>query len=221
MLNCSSTHHKILLPDHLVPEITDQLDMSNNSIDAINETRKYFSSIEALYAQENNISHIAENVLQNGTLKRLNLMSNRLRGLPRSIQDLTSLQELWLSNNAFPCDCGILWMKNWMASFNHSGKRVVQDFYRIDCHFANGSAYQVHALDPVRMKCYPFVFSAKFVKIIASLSGFVTIISILGLSIACNLRECKWLLYATCGFLLTSDKEDLTEKTFDAYFSYR
>ncbi|XP_075982423.1 uncharacterized protein LOC142980741 [Anticarsia gemmatalis] len=47
------------------------------------------------------------------TITHLNLSSNALLSLPQSLKMLDKLQELWLGNNPWSCDCRMAWFASW------------------------------------------------------------------------------------------------------------
>ena len=87
----------------------------------------------------------------------LDISQNNLETLPQKIQELKSLQQIWLSGNPFLCDCTMTWMIDWLSNATTpSGEHVVADYTEVTCHNATGSwGHQpIYQLSATEMACY-------------------------------------------------------------------
>ena len=63
------------------------------------------------------------------TIKYLDISNNKLQYLPEEIQDIKNFTKLWISNNAFACNCDMLWMRDWLIDAAN-----VIDKEHVKCH---------------------------------------------------------------------------------------
>ena len=221
--NCSSTNAKILPSEANFPNGTDWLDVSDNRLNLLCGHHPYLKKIQSFFLTNNNISEICDNTLntlKHGKLEILEQSHNQLSGLPRLIQNVTSLRQIWLLDNPFKCDCDMLWMKNWMENFNNSGYPVVQKYHYLYCENMGNSP--IHALNPVAMGCYPKVLTL-WEKMGIGIAATVTtgiVIAIIAISRRWN--EVKWLMYLHFDIPPGQDKkEKWEEKNVDAVLFYK
>ena len=216
--NCSSTNMYRLPSEVNFTRGTDWLDFSDNRLNYLCGTHRYLKKIHSFFLTNNNISEICDttlNTLKHGRLEVLELSRNQLCGLPKLIQNVTSLTQLWLLENPLKCDCDMLWMKNWMENFNKSGHRVVQKYDSLSCENMDG--HPIHDLDPVKMGCYPI-----WEKLLIGISATAISIVIAIIAISRRWNEVKWLMYLHFNILPNQDKKENWEgKDFGAVFSYR
>ena len=215
--DCSSKHLKHLPHDHTVPNITDYLDFSNNTIGHLCGRHTYLRRIFGLKVNNGKIYSICDdmlNILAKGKIQALDLSKNYLRRLPPRIQNLKNLTEIGLSGNPFVCDCNMLWMKDWINRFN----RTVKTLDRIKCN----NDTLIIKLDAVEMGCYPRILTL-WQKILIGLSTSLTItIVILLITISKRWKEVKWFMYLHFDILDKKDgNECLDNKESDALVSYR
>ena len=221
-LNCSSRNLTSLPSNTEVPNITDYLNLSKNNINVLDGNQNYTRTIFGIILSNNTISDIKDEFLENlenGKIEVLDLRNNSLKRLPHKITNLSTLREIWLSNNPFVCDCDMLWMKNWMETFNKSGKMVVRDYYALQCVNGLGPVYD---LDPVKMGCFPRGLTL-WEKILIGLSVIIAIAIVIAIiAISRRWEEVKWFMYLHFDILGTSDKkDDLEHAENDALVSYR
>ena len=220
--NCSSRNLTSLPPNKEVPNITDYLNLSKNNINILDGNQRYFRTIYGLMLSNNTISNITDKFLENlgnGKIEVLDLRNNFLKRLPHKITSLSTLREIWLRNNPFVCDCDMLWMKDWMETFNKSDNMVVKDYYTLQCKNGLGPIYD---LDPVKMGCFPRELTL-WEKILIGLSVVIVIAIVIAIiAISRRWDEVKWFMYLHFNILDTSDgKEDLSCVENDALISYR
>lgn len=222
LFDCSSKQILTLPEARNVPNITNWIDFRNNRIQKFCGAPKVFlENISSLNLANNNISTICEETLDAliaSPVQILDLRNNKLRALPKKVENLVNLSELWLSGNPFRCDCQAIWMKNWMDKFNNSGQRVIQDYVSIMCQ----SGKPIHTLDPVEMGCFPKELTL-WQKLMIALAALVTIAIVIAI-IAINrrLEEVKWFMYLHFDYLDKNDgDENIQNKDSDALVSYR
>ena len=220
--NCSSRNLTSLPQNREVPNITDYLNLSKNRIKILDGNQEYIKTIFGIILSNNTISDIKDELLErleNGKIEVLDLRNNFLKTLPHKITMLSTLKDIWLSNNPFLCNCDMLWMKDWMETFNKSGKMVVRDYYALQCENGLGP---IHDLDPVKMGCSTGELTL-WEKILIGLSIFIIIAIVIAIiAISRRWEEVKWFMYLHFNILDTSDeKENLRCMENDALLSYR
>ena len=79
-------------------------------------------------------------------LKSLDISNNKLRFLPRTIENMTSLEEIWISGNNFECNCDNIWMRGWVVN----NTKIIRDSEKAMC---RDSWIQIKMMDDVEMGC--------------------------------------------------------------------
>ena len=82
-------------------------------------------------------------------LKSLDISNNKLRSLPRTIENMTSLEEIWISGNNFECNCDNIWMRDWVVN----NTDIIRDSERAMCRMESDSWIQIKMMDDVDMGC--------------------------------------------------------------------
>ena len=128
IFNCSNinlTH----LPDTALNG-TNWLIVSGNNLNQMIEVKKYMNEIVHLDVSNNDVTDISGDVLTNVLKKAryLNIAKNSLKQLPEEIAKATNDTELWIGNNPYDCNCGMMWMKDWLL-----GAPKVMDKKNVKC----------------------------------------------------------------------------------------
>ena len=218
--NCSSpTAHT--LPPHLnyseILRYSNKLVVHNTNITELCGSFPYLKTFFYLDLRNNNISSISQK------------FAEELKGYSNTDHKLSHLQQIWLSDNPYHCDCNMAWMIGWLHNFTTLlGKHVIVDYNQIKCHTGMMVGKSIIELDKVEMGCFPpelTLWQNNFL----GLSAGVTALIIAGLTylVIKRSRDVKFFLYyyckwCTCFGLPKDDKnENLDNMEYDAYLSYR
>ncbi len=115
-MNC--THNTMTqLPENILPR-TEQLVMSDNNLGKLEQVDNQLIQVKTLIFQRSNISFLHEKALKRllSHVDTLNLKSNKLTKLPQLLQMQTSRTKLWLGDNPYHCNCGMMWMRDWLQN---------------------------------------------------------------------------------------------------------
>ena len=227
--NCSSGN-LYTLPQS-APNFTNWVLLENNNIKKIHEFRDYLSEAQFLHLGSNMLSSINDSFLLNLQIKKsitwLNLAGNRLTGIPTKIQELHYLQKIWLSHNPFHCDCSMLWMISWQNNFTTStGKHIVVDYQDLRCHSGTAVGTPIYKLNEVLLGCYPkgLTIGQKVGIGAGSGSSGLIVIVLVVFSIKRS-RTMQFFIFYRLKIKsilsLNNDQEDIEDKEYDAFLSYR
>ncbi len=155
-------------------------------------------------------------------LKEIYFENNMITKISKEIQNL-QVEEIWLSGNPFHCDCDMIWMRDWLSSFNNAtGKITVRDYRDLKCNNTKDKQVPIYQMSEVQLGCYPLWSTGQ--KVGAAVAALLFCL-IFGLTIIVfqNLREVKFLLY----YYLRLDtkprddpSENLTNKEYDAFLCF-
>ena len=104
------------IPDKLLTD-TEQLIMAGNNIEKLDYINKDLQHLKLVDLQRNNISKIgleAQKTLLSHA-DNLVLSHNSLQKVSSILQSDFQTQ-VWLSNNPFLCNCGMMWMHDWLQN---------------------------------------------------------------------------------------------------------
>lgn len=208
-----------------------QLDI-RKSTNIFNCTRTNSKTIPAPPAQtehylldETNITMVTDRDIKNlraiGTLRIMNLTNNKIRTIAPGIQNLDTVEEIWLSGNPLDCDCGMIWMIHWLNNFTK--KSIVRDYKDITCGSGRLNGIPVHGLSEVTMGCYPHKWTTGQKAGIGTAVHLLAIVFVAAVIVTKKSSEVKFLMYYYL-HLNTVPKDDKTEdldKKYDAFFCYR
>ena len=189
------------LPDGIL-----ELWYGHNNITSVSQ-RSYLGRVKVLDLSFNHITSLHGAVFKEALqLETLNIQSNLLTYLPKTIQDL-NLKDLKLSHNNFRCDCNSLWMKQWVIQNKH----VIERWDTLSC------------INKAIGKNFIEVIDSDFVCIETSDSLIDTIIStvVICLIIICCVivyayrLECKVLMYVYLGIHPFDRNVDKKEEHID------
>ena len=95
---------------------TDWLFLSGNNLGSLNEAPDYLKNISLLDISSSKIEEIDETVMEviMHNVKSLDIRSNKLKTLPKSITKRNETNKLWISDNPYECNCDMIWMKDWL-----------------------------------------------------------------------------------------------------------
>ncbi len=178
---------------------------------------------------QNNISSLCRSfinsVKRSQTLKVLNLAKNKIQRVPKSLQNLFSLEQLWLGGNPFHCDCDMEWMIHWINNFNSTSiSHIIMDIDNIRCRSGNWIEEQISQLTPAdfgKIGCYSWT---KVQKISVGIASIVVVLLIAG-SVYATKRHHELKFYLFYYFKMDTipkddPSEDLTNIEYDAFFCF-
>ena len=198
MQNCSSLNlHNI---PSSVPNFTEWLILENNHVRNLDTIHTDLGIISFLNLRRNKISSITTsfvgNLSESKSLKWFDLSDNKLKRLPPEVQELTSLEKVWLRGNPIHCDCDMTWMIGWINKFIPiTRERIVVDHAQVKCHSGKMQGQPIFKLNEVDMGCYPHDWTLQQ-KLIVGLSVSIGCIIIVALVIiGLYSRRGRFLLY--------------------------
>ena len=223
--NCSSINAIEFPEENNLTNITNWLDLTNNTLVELCSTPKYLRTINKLDLSRNRINNVCEyfvKYLKTGGITELNLVNNDITRLPSEVSNITSLQTVTLSKNKFICDCDMTWMIEWFAVRNKDGTRKVKDYNKIVCPSRKSVKTPIFKLTTQEMGCYPHILSTAEKVTTGILGTLIVGIVITIIAISRRWNEVKWFLYLHFNILDKSDRnENLAGKIYDAFLSYR
>ncbi len=226
--NCSLSN-MTSLPTSL-PEETNIFVVENSSyLNNICCSSPEINSIREMVFVQNNISSLCRSfinsVKRSQTLKVLNLAKNKIQRVPKSLQNLFSLEQLWLGGNPFHCDCDMEWMIHWINNFNSTSiSHIIMDIDNIRCRSGNWIEEQISQLTPAdfgKIGCYSWT---KVQKISVGIASIVVVLLIAG-SVYATKRHHELKFYLFYYFKMDTipkddPSEDLTNIEYDAFFCF-
>ena len=222
--NCSTTSIAFLPETSNLTTITDVLDLSRNRIPELCGKQPYLRTIAELNLSQNAIHKICEETvifMKTGVITELSLAHNNITTLTSKLLNISSLQSVMLSGNKFICDCEMTWMIQWLSQRSRNGERIVKDYQDVICHSGKLVGKQIYKLTSDEMGCYPHKLSTGEKVTIGILGTLIVGIVVAIIAISRRWNEVKWFLYLHFNILDKSDNEDLTDKKYDAFVSYR
>ena len=225
--NCSSMNIAAFPKPSNLTKITDVMDLSINKIPELCGKQPYLQTMVKLDLSQNVINKICEETvdyIKTGSVTELNLADNSITSLPSKLSNISSLQSVKLSGNNFICDCEMTWMIQWLSKRNLNGKRIVKDYRSVVCHSGRSMLVgkQIYQLTLEELGCYPHKLSTGEKVTIGIFGTLVIGITIAIIAISRRWNEVKFLLYLHFDILDKNDRdEDLTDKFYDVFVSYR
>ena len=225
--NCSSLNlHNI---PSSVPKFTDWLILENNNVRHLDSFHTNLGTTSFLNLRRNKISSITTSFFMTlseiKSLKWLDLSDNKLKHLPPKIQEVTTLEKVWLHSNPLHCDCDMTWMIGWINKFIViTRERIVVDHAQVKCHSGKMRGQPIFKLNQVDMGCYPHDWTLQQKPIVGLSASIGTIIIVAMVIIGLYSRRGRFFLYyyLKMGTIPRDDKdEDLENIEYDAFFCYR
>ena len=215
IFDCSQKYLKQLPPNNTVPNTTEYLDLSQSNFRNLCGKQSYWKYILGLRVNKAKIQSICDQLLETieeGKLQVLDLFNNSLERIPKRVRNINSITEINLSENPFVCDCEMLWMRNWLMTFNLTKEQLL----RVKCR--NGTS--ILNLDGTA--CFSKDLPT-WQKVLVGLSAGLTILIVTTIiAISRRWNEVKWFMYLHFDILDRNDgNENIEDKEFDAFISYR
>lgn len=202
IFNCSSTNMK-KLPE--VPELTTTIILTGSSVTKIDDQS-------------------LQEIQRIPTVHSLKFTNTKIRSISRKIQNLPQIDEIWLAENPFVCDCSMTWMIPWLNRLTKSNKtNIVRDFKELRCGSGRYKGILIYVLTEVAMGCYPRIMTTGQIVGVCSGIGLIVIIFSIILVAMWRSREVKFFLFHYLNWN-TKPKDDRKEILdgilYDAYFCY-
>ena len=222
--NCS-TPTKLSLPSK-IEESTDWLILENSNIIHLCDWLPYLDNVKFLTFKRNKIQTICDTFLMNLIKSKcisVDLSDNRLNRLPKTMLNISHLEQLWLSKNPYHCDCSMTWMAQWLNTFKTStGEHVIVDYQNVTCHSGMMIGKPIYLLSEVDMGCFLSETLWEKVRTAVGVGSAMTVILIITIIIRKRTREVRFLMYSSFNLISALDKdEDVHGMEYDAFFCYR
>ncbi len=214
------------LPDRIQNQ-TDWLILRGSNITNLCDFPHYMQTMKHLdmrkSAHNSKIcANFFDNIKSKGNPKSLNLSQNRLRSLPKNVEE-SGVKELWIGGNPYQCDCHMIWMRDWLLglSTSSSAQTVVPDYKQAIC--ASGliktKGKPIYLLDEGAMGCndlHPYV-------IVLISFAIIIVIPMLLFMLIRYYDALRFLLFLKFNILIGKDDDEdkLGEMDFDMFISYR
>ena len=109
---------KCTVVNELPPSLPDDLDWlilsGNNITELVDTNNTLLTGLSKLDLNSNSIKIISSEFLEQfSQLSSLDISNNKLNSLPKILENLTKLEEVWISGNDFECNYGNIWMSYW------------------------------------------------------------------------------------------------------------
>ena len=114
------------------------------------------------------------------------------------------------------------WMIHWLSKRTPNGERIVKDYQDVVCHNSVMAGKQIYKLTSEEIGCYPHKLSTVEKVTIGIFGTLIIGITIAIIAVSRRWNEVKFFLYLHFDFLNKNDgNEDLTNKLYDVFVSYR
>ena len=194
--------------------------MQNNNLPELCTDLALNEDVSFLNLSSNNVEEVCpiftHSLAKHKNLVHLDLQDNNLKYLPQSIENVKHLTRVWLSGNAFICDCSMIWMIEWIANFTtSSGENVIQQYKNITCTNDVMAGKPIYLLNRVDMECFSKGMPSWGIGLLVTgllvftIAAFIIIIYIYKKRKEIKLR------------LLQDKDENVEDKEFDVLISYR
>ena len=221
MADCSNLG-LIEIPENL-PNYTDWLIVPGNNISSLDQRAPFLPYITRLDISRNrlnNISHEFTDLFMCTRLSFLDISSNNLVSLPRSIMNISSLRNLRLTGNSFQCNCESLWMKHWLNNSN-----IIENSTNIKCTMSKPLRKEIRMIymneDDMDCPSQQSILSPlEIFGIISSILVLILVVFIIWL----KRKAIRFWIFVRFGIKF-KDKdepvEDLATMDYDAFVNYR
>ena len=100
---------------------TDCFLLSGNNLGSLNKAPDYLENISLLNLSSSNITEIDAKTMaiMIKYIRHLDIRRNNLRDLPQTIKMINGINELYISENPYQCNCDTLWMKDWLTNASY------------------------------------------------------------------------------------------------------
>ena len=97
---------------------TDWVILTGNNLGQISMATWYLINVTYIDLSFSNITAISDEVMSElvKNKKYLSIARNSLKYVPRAIEGAGNSTELWIGGNPYECNCGMLWMRDWLVS---------------------------------------------------------------------------------------------------------
>ncbi len=180
------------------------------------------ANVTSLYLNGNRITSICDELSQSlithSTVRNLGLARNNFSEIPSRFNSVSNkLEKIWLGENPIQCKCEMVWLIEWLT------KGLVQDYEEVICTQGRNIGTPVYKLDAVHMKCYPRNVPIWFVIVCSAVTGCGLILAALMIGISYYWNIIRWIIYDKFDKIVGDPykNEDITDKVFDVFLTYR
>ncbi len=115
-MNCSH-NNMTLLPSEILPR-TEQIIMAGNKLGVLDTVNENLTNIKRFDLQNSGITDTSQSTFDifEHHASSVNLFHNEMLNLPQTIKTQARKVKLWLSGNPYECNCGMMWMKDWLMN---------------------------------------------------------------------------------------------------------
>ncbi len=223
VFTCSGEYHTQLPPQ--VPVFTSWIIIQNTNITQLCGIYPYLN-------KPTNMSYLSitfgplwnfcddtlEQILHKSSIKWLNIMNNNISKVPFALSSASDhLDRLWMKGNPLVCNCGMIWLIDWLSGH---GKYIVRDYQDVTCEKGKEIGKPVYLLKPVEeMGCTQGNDKLIFLAIF----GAITVLSVAMLVPLIRYLDMRWFVYQNFGtFLGDPDaNENIDVLQYDAFLSFR
>ncbi len=164
-----------------------------------------------------------EQINEVGSVKIIHFDDNFIRTMPKQIESIENVDEIYLGGNPFLCDCDMTWMIGWLKRrVNSTGNSLVGDIRNTKCDSGKYNGLPIYLLSDVLLGCYPHSLTT-LQKVAIAIGALVTVLIFSLITVAVKKsKEVKFLLFYYLRLkTLPKDKgEDVKNKEYDAFFCY-
>ena len=148
-------------------------------------------------------------------MRNVNLASNGLKSLPKSIRKL-HLIALSISDNPYHCDCSIMWMRDWLLQLSTLN---TSDYTNAICKSGSMIDTPIYLIDSSQMGC-----DQSNIWFPVLLIGGILIMIVITVALLVKYSDAiAFFLYLRFDIMIGRDSvtEDIDNMEFDAFVTYR
>ena len=139
-------------------------------------------------------------------------------------KNVQKLDQIWLSDNPYHCDCEMTWMIEWLNTFTtSSGQHRIVDYKNLTCGSGMMKGRKISTLNAVQLGCFPRELTLlQKVGIAIGAGVSLIIIGILLFVTARRSREVNFFLFNKFNLnTINEDRnENLDDLRYDAFFCF-
>ena len=158
---------------------------------------------------------------------RHNGISSVCQSFAEQLANVLNIENIWLSDNPYHCDCDMTWMIQWLNTFTtSSGEHVIVSFRHLKCHSGIMIGKPIHKLNDVEMGCFSLTKWQKIGITISAGTGLFIIFVLVAIVLKKS-REARFFILHNLkirSVLYWNEEkreQNLDDMKYDAYLTYR